>query len=499
MKRFVSIWFPYLITDWYVLQQTQLKACAFVVKGSDHGRYIVRAANEMAVSAGIHAGMTLADARAICPSLQDREDQPGLTEKLLKRMARWCIRFTPVAAVDLPAGIILDVTGCAHLWGGEHAYLTDIIQRIQTKGFQVKAAMADTIGAAWAAARFRSKSSLIHPEKHSLVLMSMPVECLRLPPGILQYLHMLGLRQLKDIIALPKNALQRRFGPQVYERLQQALGQTPEYIEPIIPLQPFSERLPCLEPVMHRAGIEIALQQLLQPLCERLQKESKGIRALIFSCYRADGKTVSLQVGTVSPTLHQQHLFRLFEMKLDTLAPGPGIEVFVLDAIKTDTYLPQQDQLWKRNTGITGPQLLQLLDRIHNKIPGVPIERYMPAEHYLPEKAFAKVPSVSQVQTCNWQLQRPRPVILLSAPERIEVTAPVPDYPPMMFRYKGKIHKVVRADGPERIEQEWWIQDGRHRDYYVVEDENGCRYWLFRSGHYDAEQTYRWFLHGYFA
>ena len=91
-----------------------------------------------------------------------------------------------------------------------------------------------------------------------------------------------------------------------------------------------------------------------------------------------------------------------------------------------------------------------------------------------------------------------RPLQLLAIPEKIEVTAPIPDYPPMLFRHKGKLHTIIKADGPERMEQEWWIAGGRHRDYYYVEDEEGKRYWLFRSGHYETDK-HRWFIHGFFA
>lgn len=69
----------------------------------------------------------------------------------------------------------------------------------------------------------------------------------------------------------------------------------------------------------------------------------------------------------------------------------------------------------------------------------------------------------------------------------------------MLFRYQGEVHNIKRADGPERIEQEWWIQQGLHRDYYTVEDEAGARFWIFRLGHYKNDNKPEWFIHGYFA
>jgi protein ImuB len=142
-------------------------------------------------------------------------------------------------------------------------------------------------------------------------------------------------------------------------------------------------------------------------------------------------------------------------------------------------------------------QLSELIDRISVKVGANVIHRFLPDEHYWPERSIKQSLSLQEQLTTQWKLDKPRPIQLLPKPEIIEVTAPVPDYPPMLFRYKGKLHKIKKADGPERIEPEWWIQNGQHRDYYAVEDEEGNRYWVFRLGHYDED--YEWFMHGFFA
>ena len=176
-----------------------------------------------------------------------------------------------------------------------------------------------------------------------------------------------------------------------------------------------------------------------------------------------------------------------------------GIELFTLDASKVEDASPVQEKLWENNGGIDDIRLAELLDRLSGKIGANNIYRYVPAEHYWPEHSFKLASSINEKNQKAWKIGRPRPLQLLSKPEQIQVTALMPDYPPMNFRYKGKLHKVIKSDGPERIEQEWWLQDGQHRDYYYVEDDEGCRYWLFRSGHYDAERTYKWFVHGFFS
>lgn len=496
-KRFVSIWFPHLATDWFELRKPELKKISFVLVLSSHGRMIITSANALARKKGIRKGMVLADARAILPSLQYFDDKPDLKGQLLQRIAEWCIRFTPSAAVDPTEGILLDATGCPHLWGGEQVYITDIISRLKNRGYMARAAIADTIGAAWAVTRF-GNTPVIEKGKQLDALLALPCEALRIETGVVERLYKLGLTQIKDLVPLPASALRRRFGPFLIQRLHQALGTEEEWIQPVYPTEPYQQRLPCPEPILHIEGIEIALQQLLQQLCARLQKEGKGLRTAYFRCYRADNKTTGITITTSRASANVAHLFHLFQMKLSTIEPGPGIELFLLEASKVEDHCHGQEALWKE-TGFGNQVITELIDRLASKIGAGAIHHYLPEEHHWPERSFKKLNSFSEQAAAEWKVDRPRPLQLLTPPEQIEVTAPVPDYPPMLFRYRGKLHKIIKADGPERIEQEWWIQQGAHRDYYAVEDEEGCRYWLFRSGHYNEETKPLWYLHGYFA
>jgi protein ImuB len=497
-KCFVSIYFPHLSTDWFALRRPELRSIPFVLCASSHGRFIITAVNNIAEQKGIHTGMVLADARAIHPELKKEDERPGLINKLLHRIAEWCIRFTPVAAVDPLGGIILDASGCTHLWNGDAAYITDIIKRINAKGFTAKAAIADTIGAAWAFARHRQRSCVIKPGKHIDAILPLPIQFLRIENNIVEQLNKLGIHQVRDLVAMQRASITRRFGKNVVLRICQAFGTEEEFITPVYKPAPYQERLPCLEPVSRLPGIEIGLQQMLELLCNRLQKESKGGRSFSFKAYRVDGKEIAVNISTTASSCHVKHLFKLFQLKLSSLEPGPGIELFTLEASMVEDYIPAQEMIWKQSTGLNDTRVAELIDRIIGKYGSTTIERCLPAEHYLPERSFRIARSLQEQPTTEWKSDRPRPIHLLSSPEYIEVTAPVPDYPPMMFRYKGILHKIIKADGPERIEQEWWLQDGQHRDYYIVEDENGYRYWLFRLGHYDTAKTYKWFLHGYF-
>ncbi len=502
-KRFVSIWFRHLKTDWFIRRQPHLKEAPVVLTSSDHGRMMVTALNALAHKQGVDINMVLADARAIIPSLQVFSDEPERPAKLLTGFAEWFIRYTPSVAVDLPDGLILDATGCTHLWGSEKQYLTDIIKRLHNFGYDIRVAIADTIGAAWAIARF-GEDMIVENGEQTTALLSLPPSALRLETETIELLEKLGLRQVNNFIHMPRSALRRRFGLLFLKKLDQALGYEEEVIYPIQPVEPYQERLPCLEPILTAKGIEIALEKLLDIVCNRLKKEEKGLRVALFKGYRVDGKIEKIEIGTIRPSCNGRHLYKLFEDKISTIEPAMGIELFIMEAPKVEDLFPVQEKMWEHIAGLDNISLSELLDRIAGKIGATHILRYLPDEHYWPERSFKLASSINEKSPTNWKTGKPRPLQMLPKPEPIEVTAPLPDYPPMLFRYKGKLHKILKADGPERIEPEWWLQDGKLRDYYYVEDEEGYRYWLFRSGHYEdtdpiANRQFQWFMHGFFA
>ncbi len=498
-KRFLVIWFCYLKTDWFTRRQRRLRTLPFVLAAPVHGRMVITAANALANGQGINTGMVVADARVILPSVEVLDDKPELSIKLLNALGEWCIRYTPVVAIDPPEGLILDISGCAHLWGGEKEYITSINKRFKAFDYHIRIGLADTIGTAWAIARFGKELPIIESNQQIKALLTLPPSALRLQTDTVERLEKLGLHSIRHFIAIPRAALRRRFGQSFIQRLDQALGNEEENIQPLQPIEAFQERLPCLEPIVTATGIEIALQRLLETLCRRLQQQEKGLRTAVLKCYRIDGKIQMVEIGTHRASRNTSHLFKLFELKLGSIEPDLGIELFILEAPNTEDASALQENLWKAGGGLGDIELSELVDRLAGKMGADCIRRYVPDEHYWPERSFKPALSLHEKVMTAWKLDRPRPLQLLSKPELIEVTAPVPDYPPMLFRYKGKLHKIIKADGPERIEQEWWLQQGQHRDYYCVEDEEGGRYWLFRLGHYDTQKSFQWYIHGFFA
>lgn len=500
-RRFVSIWFRQLLADWQLIRRPELAGVPFVFAAPDHGRMMITAVSSLAAESGVKPGMRAADAKAICHGLEVLDDKPERPRNLLRGLGEWCVRYSPIVAIDDFGmdGLLLDVSGCAHLWGGEREYLKEIISRLKSKGYTVRVAIADTPGAAWAVSHFGKVTPLIPAGSHPEALLDLAPEALRLEQPILTKLHKLGFYQIKSFMTMPRSVLRRRFGESFLLRLAQALGTVDDILVPLQLPVPFQERLPCLEPIKTRAGIEIAISKMLELLCKHMQSEGKGLRTGILTGYRIDGKVVQVSIGTSYATHSVSHLFKLFQLKIDQIRPALGIELFVLDAPKVDDVEVPQEQMWTVQSGLDSQSVMRLIDRVAGKVGAEVIHRYLPATRYWPERAISRAGSITEKKTIEWRIDQPRPTELLKQPDPIEVMALIPDHPPKFFIYKGMQHHVVKADGPERIEREWWLDQGEHRDYYQVEDEQGGRYWLFRSGHYGGEQKYKWFIHGFFA
>lgn len=498
MNRYLAIWFPMVMVDWIAIRMPSLKDQTFVLSEPDHGRKIVTAASVPALQLGVTIGMNVADARAIAHDLQVLDYKPGKLETIMEKLARWCIRFSPIVALEAPDMLIIDASGCAHLWDGERLYMDHIRQRLQGFGYHVRMAMADTVGAAWAVARFGQPHSIIAPTRQTETILELPPAALRLPADIVGRLEKLGFSDIRSFSAIPRKALRRRFGELLCARLDQALGNIPEPITGVQIPEPYEHRLAPLDPILTRKGIEFALEQLLSELCNRLGKEGKGLRIAVLQLFRIDGHFIQVQIGTNRPSSSPTHLFKLFEEKITTIAPGGGIEVFCLQAKNVEECLPGDQQFWSATAMLESQPLAEFVDRITNRL-GPVMHRFLPAAHYWPERSLKISTSLAESTTLEWEADTAWPIHLFAQPQPIDVAAPIPDYPPISFRYLNQVHYIKRADGPKRIEREWWIEEGQHRDYYLVEDSAGCRYWVFRSGHYDAERTYGWFLHGYFA
>jgi protein ImuB len=465
-------------------------------------RHLVTAVNAAAGCEGIAPGMALADARAVRPDLAVAAADFSGDAMALARLAQWCDRYSPWVASDGADGIKLDVTGCAHLRGGEQELANEAVERLGRQGITARAAIADTLGAAWGLARYGGTPVSILPAGDArAALAALPVAALRLDAATATALVRLGLRRIGDLYPLSRPALVRRFGAMVAARLDQALGAVSEPLSPVPPLPVRWARRRFAEPIATLDAVVAGTRTLIEALCRRLAGEALGVRRLELSLYRIDGRIDRRAIGTARPSREPRHLLRLLEERLDDLDLDPvlGIEDMALVARRVEPLAPAQLGL---AASIRGEEreiaLAALLDRLANRLGADALGRPVPRESHVPERAVRLAPALTKAATA-WDLERQRPVRLLPRPEPIEATALVPDDPPVLFRWRRVAHRVRRADGPERIAEEWWHERAEPRDYYRVEDEAGRRFWLYRAGLYRPQVLPRWFLHGIFA
>ena len=470
----------------------------FALVERTNGGVRLTAVDPSAAAEGLLPGMTLADSRAAMPGLAVADADPAADSASLKQLADWCRRWTPWTASDGADGLVLDVSGCAHLFGGEVALLAQIRARLCGFGFAVRAALADTPAAAWAWARF-GDGGVLAPGSQASALAPLPVAALRLPAALVRSLEQVGLTTISALAALPRAPLARRFGETPLRRLDQALGWLDEPIAPRPPAADWSRCRSFAEPIGRTEDIAAGLRMLLDDLGTGLAAANRGVRRLVVTIYRVDGSTRGFGIGTARPNRSPTHLARLCAEPLQCLDAGFGIEALRLTATVTEPLILSQLD-WEKGDAV--PEALEhLIDRMQQRLGGSRIVRLAPVKSHWPESTVAYIAALAPPQRAAWETLLPRPLCLLPVPEPITVTAPVPDDPPVAFRWRRVYRRVVRAEGPERIAAEWWRMAAGtpFRDYYWVEDEAGRRYWLFRDGPYVPGQPACWYLHGLFA
>lgn len=453
----------------------------------------IMAVDACAQAEGLHPGQRLADARALVPSLCVADADPLADAQALGHLADWCGRYTPWSSTDGDDAIILNITGCAHLFGGEAALIADLIGRVAKFGVTARVAAADTPAAGWAWARYGDTPILATGQSRDK-LSALPVQALRLPGDAVASLRRLGLRCIGDVMDLPRAPLAARLGQHILIRLDRIFGVEAQAISPRRPPALWRARLAFAEAISQRDDLDRGTRQLLDELCRALETDGRGARRLELSFYRVDGTVQVLEIGTSQPTRDAAHLARLFVEKLGTVAPGFGIETMILGAIATNRLAPRQLDL-SPEARPTLEGLAPIIDRLQNRLGRNAVVRLVPVDSHIPERAVVMTPAMERIQPQYWS-ERTRPVQLLGTPEPIEVIG-LADAPPASFRWRKCEHRVVESEGPERIAPEWWrAKPGTAaRDYYWLQDTHGRRYWVYRA----VGTKPAWYLHGLFA
>jgi protein ImuB len=483
MRRYVSISLPHWSSDRWRRHRDPGDRPVVMTAPASGGPVIV-AVDARAAVEGLQPGQRLADACASVPYLLAVDADPAADARALKHLAEWCGRYTPWAAPDGADGIVLDITGCAHLFGGEAALLADLVRRLAQANIAARAAAADNPAAAWAWARF-GETPVLAPGETRARLASLPVAALRISPEAVEFLHRLGLRRIADVMRLPRGPLAARLGPDVLTRLDRVLGAEDQAISPQRPPALLRARMTFAEAISLRDDLDRATRRLLDQLCRSLEADGLGARRLELALYRVDGTVQVIEIGTSAANRDAAHLARLFAEKLGNVAPGFGIETMILGAAATAPLAPRQDVFLAENAA--RPGLAEVVDRLQNRLGRNAVVRLAPVESHSPERAVMIVPALDDAAAKAWP-DRPRPIQLLAAPEPIEMTD-------ASFRWRRLEHRIAQMEGPERIEPEWWRGQGLGaRDYYWLQDEDGRRYWVFRS-----TEACAWYLHGLFA
>jgi protein ImuB len=394
----------------------------------------------------------------------------------------------------------MDITGVAHLWGGEAAMLDDLLARLAGQGIPARAAIANSTGAAWALARYGRDRTVAETGAEAALLTPLPVAALRLAPADAAQLARLGIARVGQLAQLPRPQVARRFGARVLTRLDQALGRAKEALAFSRPPTPWFTRLAFAEPISAPEDLARVSRDIAEVLCDRLSAEGHGAARFELAFHRLDGRAEVRVVGLSLPGRDGRAIARLFAPMLEDVDPGFGIEVVTLAAERVEPLAERQRLL----DGDIAPEdgVIPLIDRLANRLGEDRVWRAGAYPSHIPERAVVRRAPFAPDEAQSWSRARPRPVRLLRLPEPIEASALLPDDPPFTFKWRGQVRRVRRAEGPERLAEEWWrrppgeIGPAHVRDYYRVEDDAGARFWIFRAGLYGGEVTPKWWLHG---
>jgi protein ImuB len=531
VRQIMYLWLPRWPIDRLHLSHRKGSAAPaekvpFATVADAAGQRLLAAVNPAATAAGLAPGMPLADALSFLPGLVTAVAEPAEDAAALQRLAEWCGRYSPWTAPDGADGVRIEITGSSHLWGGERALAADLLTRLDHRGVAGRIAVADTLGAAWAIARFAEMGesiAILPAEGCRAALAPLPVEALRFDLPTAQGLRRVGLKRVGDLYAMPRAALAQRFGEIVAQLLDQALDNLPEPLSPLSEAPSRRVRLSFAEPITEPADLMLATERLTADLVRRLAREETGARRLDLAFHRADGRVERIRLGTARPSRDPHHLAALFRERLGTIDPGLGIEDMILAAFAVEPLPAEQIGFPGHPATNASGDIASLLDRLGNRLGLAALSRLEPRASHIPERASVRVPiSVAPAKAGakrrpapvpgsldprlrgDDEIRPPRPIRLFEPPEPIDAFWVLPDDPPFRFMWRRRQHRVTQADGPERIAEEWWRPDGSNtvdaiRDYYRVEDEEGRRFWLFRAGLHDGDHEPRWFIHGVFS
>ncbi len=465
-------------------------------------------------------GLSLADARARHPNLVAVEAAPAEEARLLERLCDWSSRFTPLAALDRRDGLMLDISGVAHLFGAEEGLIEDCRARLAAQGVSVAAGIGGNPRAAWALARFSRVKIAPEPlsdKAFAKLFHDLPLAALGLDEATVADMARAGLRRIGDLAMRPRAPIAARFGSASVARLDALKGLERSSIMPRFAPPDFCAERRFASPVQTVEAIEATLRKLADDLVVLLERQAKGARRIGLELHRVDGDVRRIRVGASRPLNEARAIVRLFAERLanrdeDAIDAGYGIDLMRLACLAAEPLAPSQAELERAYEAERASALAELLDRLSARLGARAVTRRELIEAHLPEQAEAAAPATlgqarmqgegrgERIETVAAGAPA-RPLRLFVRPEPIEALAEVPDGPPLRFRWRRVLHDVAAIEGPERIAAPWWRRAGAPtRDYFRAEDSQGRRFWLYREGLWGRETAQaKWFVHGVFG
>ncbi len=448
--------------------------------------------------------MTLGEAQAVAPRLWAEPAEPLRDRALLSAIAAWALRFSPTVEAVEPGTLLLDITGCERLFGGEANLAAAAQCGLTRRGIHARAAIADTVGAAWALAwAGRDAVSVVGPGQSAAALASLPPAVLRIEPRVAEQLDVLGVRSIGDLLMLPRATLPARFGHRLVERLQQALGEAPEPITPHRPEAPPTAQCMFETPLYEAETIRAAGDALLRELLDQVTGRGRALRRVECVVYYTERPAACFSIGLSRGSRSPRHVGELLLQRLERVDVGPGVSGLALAARETSRWRAEQGDLFDGRSPQQEEALGMLLDRLASRLGHGAIVQAVRVEDHEPERAVAET-AWGEAPGCAAARRHARvpaclspalrPLRLLRRPVPIRVMAIVPEGPPVWMYCDGREHRLLRASGPERIETAWWRGPDVRRDYYRVTSETGEQFWVFR-----ARKDGEWRLHGVFV
>jgi protein ImuB len=503
MTRVVSIYLPDLATDRIRKDDPSIsREQPIVVIARSGSKRWVSAADLAARKIGVRVGMPAAKAQAIFRDLMLIDANPLADARTLERIAFWALQFySPIVAVDGTDGLVLDTEGADHLKGGEALMISGIANRFRSRNLNARVAIADSWGAAHACARSIQQETMIVPRGEvPAAVEKLPISLLRLPEKVVTDLRVLGFQTIGELANTARAPLSLRFGPELGRRLDQMFGRTNELIDPIRTAELVAVGRSFMEPIGAAETINKYVGRLVVELVAELEKRGLGARRTDLIVHKVDNTIQAIRAGTAKPARDVPWLTKLFRDRTEKIEPGFGIEKLELVAVAAEPL--EEEQRASSLIEEEDDDITPLIDIFANR--GQRVYRLAPVASDVPERSVHRVSAVEAAIGETWVKQWGRPVRLFDRPELIEAIALMPDYPPASITWRGKRHRVKQADGPERVFGEWWRRPNELeavRDYFVVENDSGERYWIYRSGDGVDPGTgnHKWFIHGIFA